>query len=713
MNKDLQEKILSLFEDKIFSPKKISQLYEYCSEYDYKEYEDTIKSMLDEGFLITTPKKQKLTTPANLGYIVGTVMMNKKGFGFVRIENSSDIKQDIFIPKDSLSSAMDKDLVMVKISALATEDENPEGYIVKVLKRNIDHIVGRFQRSNEYGFVIPLSKKITQDIYISQENSGKAKNGDFVKCVITKYASENKNPEGKIIQVIAGKGDKDAYFKSILADYKLPLKFPKSVTKYEEKIPDKISEKQLKGRLDLREKFIFTIDGWDAKDLDDAISIEKIENGNYLLGVHIADVSEYVKYGSPIDKEAFSRGTSVYLINTVIPMLPEKLSNGICSLHPSVDRLTLSCIMEINPDGEVVNHKIAKSVINSKARLVYDNVSDFLENIDDSILNLHKDLKSTLLLANKLADILRKKKHQRGAMDFDFPESSIIMDENGDVTDISIDERRTSNRIIEEFMLITNQTVAEEFFWLNIPFVYRVHEEPSFEKIQSLSQLLSIFGYKLNTKNTVHPKTIQSILEQIENKSEKPLIQTMTLRSMQKAIYSSECLGHFSLALKYYCHFTSPIRRYPDLQIHRIIKDYIDGNINTKTIEKYKSLVKDVAEKSSIREELADSVERDVDDLRKAQYMKKYIGYQFGGIISSITNFGIFIMLENTVEGLVRLYDMTDDYYIFNDKNYTLKGERTGKHYSIGDKVEILVANVSVENREIDFVFAEDKSNID
>lgn len=711
MNQEIKKLILELYNNKKFIPKTIEELYSYVGEFDYNEFKKTIEEMENDALLVRTPKKNKYTTPFNLGYLIGTLSMNKKGFGFVKVKNSD--MQDVFIPKHNISSAMDGDLVMIKITEYATEDENPEGYIVRVFKRNIDTVVGRFQRSKDYGFVIPLSKKITQDIFIDCKNTEKAKDGDFVKCKIINYAKKNKNPEGKILQVIAGKGDKDIYFKAILAEYDLKLKFPDDVIKYLDKIPNEINKIDYETRLDLTNEFIFTIDGWDAKDLDDAISVKRLENGNYELGVHIADVSEYVNYNSPIDIEAFDRATSIYLINTVIPMLPEKLSNGICSLHPGVDRLTLSCIMEINSGGDVVKHKILKSIINSKARLVYDKVSDYLEGLSDDVLNINDELKTVLPLAKELAMILNRKKYQRGAMDFDFPESSIQMDENGEVIDVSMEERRIANRIIEEFMLITNQTVAEEFYYLDIPFVYRIHEKPSLEKLETLSEILSVFGYNLKVRNGIHPKTLQEILEKINDSKEKSLIQTVMLRSMQKAIYSPQCLGHFSLSLKYYCHFTSPIRRYPDLQIHRIIKDHLDGKISNSKIKKLNVIVAKASEQSSFKEQLADDVERDVDDLRKAQYMKKFVGNDFDGIISSITSFGIFVMLENTVEGLIRLTDLKDDYYIYDEKSYTLTGERSGKKYSIGDKIHILVANVSVENREIDFVPANETEEIE
>ena len=523
----------------------------------------------------------------------------------------------------------------------------------------------------------------------------------MVECEIIKFPENDKKAEGRITKIIADKNDKDVYFKAIFEENKLSEEFPKRVLRECEKINE--DDIKADGREDLRDEFTFTIDGWDAKDLDDAISISKLDDGTYKLGVHIADVSEYVRENTALDSEAFNRGTSVYLIDTVVPMLPEKLSNGVCSLHPNVDRLTLSCIMNIDKKGKVVSHNITKSIINSHARLVYTEVSDFLENGDESVLQKGEELRDFLTLSDELAQILRKRRFENGAMDFNFPESSIEMDENRNVVDIRPEERRRANKIIEEFMLIANQTVAEQFFYADIPFVYRVHEYPDVAKLKKLTPILEMFNYKLRIDDDVHPRQLQDLLDKLEGKKEEEVISTLLLRSLKKARYSELCLGHFSLSVKYYCHFTSPIRRYPDLQIHRIIKEFLDGKIDEKRAAYLDTVVKKSALQSSDMEIKADNAENMVDDLRKAQYMKKFVGEDFDAVISSITNFGIFARLDNTVEGLIRYVDMKDDIYNFDEDTLSAVGKHGGKRYSIGEKIKVKVIRTSEEFREVDF----------
>lgn len=682
-----------------------TQLLNMFPEYDADEIEDTLSVLQEEGFLVKTSKKKKYVTPAMVGLKSGKISINKKGFGFV--DTGEEGHEDVFISPKDLGSAMNGDMVVIDIIKEAKDGKNPEGYVKIVAKRGTASVVGRYQRLENFGFVIPLSQKISQDIFISKKEENGARNGDFVKCEITKFPEDGKNPEGIISMIIGDESDKDIYFKSLLAEYNLQTQFPVKVQEEALKVPEMIDKKNFPDRLDLTDKLIFTIDGFDAKDLDDAISIERVGD-NYRLGVHIADVSEYVKEGSAIDDEALNRATSVYLVNTVIPMLPEELSNGICSLHQGVDRLALSCIMDINKSGKVISSKVAKSIINSSARLVYDTVSDYIEDAIEN--NMDKELLESLNIAHELAKILMKAKEERGAMDFSFPESVIIMDEKGDVTDVFAEQRRIANRIIEEFMLITNETIAEKYTKLRLPFVYRVHETPTLEKINSLSETLRIFDYSLKPKDDIKPKELQQMLKDMEGKKEEQLIQTLTLRSLQKARYSKDALGHFSLALKDYCHFTSPIRRYPDLQIHRIIKKHMDGEFDKKETEALETIVADVSEQSSFQEERANEVERDVDDLRKTQYMTRFIGEEFEGMISSITGFGIFVMLENTVEGLVRIADMEDDYYDFDETNYRLVGERSGKTYRVGDRVRIAVVNAVLETRKIEFVLVEEEN---
>lgn len=700
MNPDIKKIITDFFGTQGAAAVSMEKLLNLCSDYKAKDVKNTVNEMIDDYELAVTEKKKKIITARAAGIYPGEISINKKGFGFVNIGDPE--KGDVFVAPPDLMTAMNGDKVIVKITRHQSDDKNAEGYILKVTQRANARIIGRYEQLKNYGFVIPLSQNITDDIFIPQIYENGARNGDFVSCEIIKYPSQSQNAEGKIVRIIGDESDKDIYFKTILAEYDLPLKFPYEVKKAAEKMPAEIDPADFPGRTDFTNEIIFTIDGFDAKDLDDAISVEKLENGNYLLGVHIADVSEYVRENSVIDKEAAQRATSVYLVNTVIPMLPEELSNGICSLTKGVYRLTLSCVMEIDDTGKVVDSKVEKSIIKSSARLVYDDVSDYLENGDKG--NIEETILEKLTLAKELALILMKAKHDRGAMDFDFPESDIVMDENGDVTDVFPEPRRIANKMIEEFMLMANETVAKTFKQLNVPFVYRIHEKPPMDKLTVLSDILKVFDYHIKISPDISPKTLQSLLFKIQGTKQQPLLEMMVLRSLAKAAYSPECLGHFSLSLSYYCHFTSPIRRYPDLEIHRIIKKYLDGKLDGKEMNRLAPIVENVSMQSSAMEERADKAERDTDDLRKAQYMKKFLGEVYEGSISGITNFGLFVMLDNTVEGMIRLADMKDDYYEFDEKNYRLVGEHGGKIYTIGDKIKIQVANASQELRKIDFI---------
>lgn len=700
MDTQIKDRIIAFLSEKYVHPQELGQICAYIEDFDEIKIETILEDMVKDGILVKTPKKQKYTIPEKLGLKTAIILMNQKGFAFARAALD---EPDIFISKSDLMGAMDKDKVLLTITRQSDEEHRAEGKVIEILERNIVKVIGRYQKEKDFGFVIPLSRKITSDIYIPKKFENAAKQGDMVECEIYKYPQDDKNAEGKIKKIIADKNDKDIYFKVIFEENDLSKEFPKKVLKEVDKIQEEISENYIKDRLDLRDKQIFTIDGWDAKDLDDAISIEKNENNNYILGVHIADVSEYVRENTALDSEALKRATSIYLVDTVVPMLPEKLSNGVCSLHPNVDRLSLSCIMEIDPKGKVVNHKVQKSIINSKARLVYTKVSDFLENDDETVLKKGQWLKEKLNLSQELAVILREKRFARGAMDFNFPESSIEMDEYKNVIDVRLEERRIGNKIIEEFMLITNEVIAEQFYWLSLPFVYRVHEYPDVEKLKKLTPILEMYNHRLKIDEDVHPKQLQELLDKLKGQKEEEVISTLLLRSLKKARYSNICMGHFSLSLKYYCHFTSPIRRYPDLQIHRIIKEFLDGRVDEKRSRYLEGVVAKSSEQSSIMEQLADDVERQVDDLRKAQYMQKFVGDKFDGVISSVTGFGIFIRLENTVEGLARFADMTDDRYDFDEINMRVTGRFSGKKYFIGDKVRVKVTRTSEEFREVDF----------
>jgi len=582
-----------------------------------------------------------------------------------------------------------------------------EGEIIRILKRANEKVVGTFENCKKYGFVVPDDQRIYQDIFVSREDFGGAKNGYKVVVEITQWPEGRRNPEGRVIEILGHKNDVGTDILSIIRGHNLPEEFPQEVEAQANKIPDEISEDIIKNRRDLRDRVIVTIDGEDAKDLDDAISLEVLPNGNYLLGVHIADVSQYVFENSYLDKEALKRGTSVYLLDRVIPMLPKKLSNGVCSLNPKVDRLTLSCDMEIDNKGNVVKYDIFESVIKTKERMTYEAVNKILEEDDEELKERYKDLVELFKNMEKLMNILRKKRMLRGSIDFDFKETKIILDEKGKPVEIKTYRRGTSEKIIEEFMIVCNETVAEHMYWKELPFVYRVHEDPDPEKIMALNELVHNFGYSIKGTDEIHPKALQQLLEKITGKREERLISTLTLRSLQKARYDGASLGHFGLASKYYCHFTSPIRRYPDLMIHRIIKEDIHGKLNEKRIKELNEIIPKIAEQSSIRERAAEEAEREVEDLKKAEYMAERIGEEYEGIISSVTSFGFFVELENTVEGLVHVSHMEDDFYIFDEVNHALIGERKRKLYRIGDTVRVRVLSVDVANRSIDFVLAD------
>ena len=690
MTPEIKEKLLGLINEKAYNPLKKEELalifdIHSC---EMPMFNNFLEELQDEGYLIVS-KKGRVMAPSAMGYFVGKFISHRKGFGFV--ESDEEFTQDLFIGSDDINGAMNGDRVMAEIVKPAEEGRRAEGAIVKVLKRENETVIGLFQLSNKnFGFVVPDDKKFTQDIYIPSRYFSGAKDNDKVVCKITVWPTEGRKPEGKITEVIGQKGERGVEIDSIIRAHGLPEEFPRKVLEEADRVIVPIPEEEIKRRMDLRDLKTFTIDGEDAKDLDDAVSIEVLENGNYKLGVHIADVSHYVREHSKLDKEAIKRATSVYLVDKVIPMLPKQLSNGVCSLNPFEDKLTLSVFMEINADGKVIKYDIAESIINSKARMTYTEVSDILEKDDEKLKSTFSNLVEEFHNAEDLARILMKRRERRGSIDFDFPESKIILNSEGKVADIKSYERRISNRIIEEFMLITNETVAEHYFWLNIPFVYRIHETPSPEKMQELGKFVSTFGYTIKGDlEEVHPKALQSIISAIKGKKEEEAISTIMLRSLKQARYSPECSGHFGLAAQYYSHFTSPIRRYPDLQIHRIMKEHLNNKINKKRQEQLVNIVDYASTQSSERERAADLAERDVKDYYKAVYMEDKVGEEFDGVVSSVTSFGMFIELPNTVEGLSRLANMGDDYYIYDEMTYTIIGERTRKTYRIGDPVRL------------------------
>ena len=616
--------------------------------------------------------------------ITGTIEKHQKGFGFIRQEEGADF----FVAPDKMAGAMNGDTVEAEVLPPYMTRRSNEARVIKVLERKTAEVVGTFERHKHYGFVVPDDRKIGEDVFIRKDFFRNAQTGDKVLAKITAYPDAARSLEGKITEVIAREGQPGADVLSLIRAYGLFETFPSRVNaEAKARSKEQITEEMIteSGRLDLRGKRIFTIDGPSAKDLDDAVSIEILPNGNYLLGVHIADVSHYVTEDGYLDREALKRGTSVYLINRVVPMLPKPLSNGSCSLNPGEDKLTLSCIMEIDGEGKVVDHSIRESVIRSAARLVYDDVSDILEKDDPELTKKYIDIADDLKLMGKLAHILRHRRKQKGSLDFDISEAVITLDENENPVSVELEERRTANRLIEEFMLAANETVAEHFFWLNYPFVYRIHEKPDPEKIMDLKTYLMNFGFRLKgSADNIYPKTLADIIADIEDKPYESVVNRVMLRTMKKACYSTECQGHFGLAFRYYCHFTSPIRRYPDLIIHRIIKESITGRMTEEKLAKYKGDTERAADISSKTERKAQELEREVDKMKKAQFMEGHIGEEFDGIVSGVTDFGVYVELANTIEGMAFASELA-------------------RPYQLGEKVRIRVMDARPQERQIDF----------
>ncbi len=705
---------------------------------EYSIFNEVLKK-LEEEYKIQKNRKSKYSLVDSNKYITGVFKANEKGFGFVKIK---DIDDEIYISKKHTKNALNGDTVLIQIlEAEKDSTHNTEGRIVKILTRDKDTVVGVFVNSRNYGFVIPDDRRLGTDIFISKKNFGKARNDSKVLVKITKYPEDGKNAEGKVIEVLGNINEAGVDMLSLIKDYKLPYEFPEAVIEEAEKYREEDIKNDINGRLDLREKEIFTIDGEDAKDLDDAVNVNKLENGNYELGVHIADVSHYVKEGSKLDKEAIIRGTSIYMLDRVIPMLPRELSNGICSLNQKKDRLTLSVIMEINNEGQVVSSEIKKSVINVTRRMSYNEIATILKYVNnkkieevkdvneqiseqkienaneakEKIIKLEKDLKvlkeckpyfEHFKQMEELAKILKQRREKQGSLNLDIPETKIVLDKDGFAIDVKKYELTFANEIIEQFMLTANETVAETFYWLEAPFIYRVHEEPDEDKILELNKFLYNFGYKIKgSKENIHPKAFAEVLEDIKGKEEERVISTLILRTLKVARYESENKGHFGIASKYYCHFTSPIRRYPDLFIHRVISKYLANNYNVseETLEKYSEQSTNYANQSSEREKVAQKVERDSIDIKKAEFMQDKIGEEYIGIVSSITSFGMFVELESTVEGLIRFENLGDEYFIYDENRKTLTGEKTKITYKIGDKVKIRVIHADKITRQIDF----------
>ena len=699
------------------------------------ELEMILADLMAEG-RIECSKRGKYSK-SEIKKMTGTFTAHPKGFGFVSVEGETE---DIFIPESQVNGAMHMDTVEITVSPVTT-GRRREGTVVKVLERGMKQVVCTYEQSKTFGFAVPDNPKFGTDIFIPQERSKGAVSGHKVVVEVTSYGKKDRKPEGKVVEILGHINDPGVDILSLVRAYGLPVEFDEKVLKQVENVAKPVSEADMAGRMDLRDWQMVTIDGEDAKDLDDAVSVT-MDGDNYILGVHIADVSNYVQEHSALDVEALKRGTSVYLVDRVIPMLPHALSNGICSLNQGENRLALSCIMTINSKGEIIDHTIAETVICVDRRMSYTQVKNILEayhaansqdapveEVDgkqddadretesvsdvnvrrqqEALLGEYEALVPMFVRMEKLAGILRGKRMKRGSIDFDFPETKVILDEQGNPIDIRPYDRNVATKIIEDFMLAANETVASDFYWRELPFVYRTHENPDTEKIQKLSTFINNFGYTLHIgADEVHPKELQKLLQKIDGTKEEALISRLTLRSMKQARYTIDNTGHFGLAADCYCHFTSPIRRYPDLQIHRIIKESLRGRLNEKRIDHYEHILPEVAKHSSEMERRADEAERETVKLKKVQYMEQHIGEEFEGVISGVTEWGFFVELENTVEGLVRVTKLTDDFYQYYEDTYELVGEATNRRYKLGQKVLVRVEHCDRIMRTIDFALA-------
>ena len=631
--------------------------------------------------------------------LIGTFISNQKGFGFVEIDGLED---DLFIPESKVNGAFHLDTVRVALVP-NSKGKRQEAEVIGIIERGTTQIVGTYQKNQNFGFVVPDNHKFSSDIFVTNERSKGAVDGHKVVVELTDYGKEGKNPEGKVIEILGHINDPGVDIMSIVKGFGLPTDFPEKVMNQAEKIPETILDSDRAGREDLRDVMMVTIDGEDAKDLDDAVSLT-MEGDNYCLGVHIADVSNYVQENSALDREALLRGTSVYLVDRVIPMLPHKLSNGICSLNQGQNRLALSCIMTIDPNGKVIDYRVVESVICVDRRMTYTSVNKIIEENDEAEREQYKEFVPMFEQMATLASILRKNRKKRGSIDFDFPETKMILDSEGHPIEIKPYERNSATKLIEDFMLIANETVAQYFYWLELPFVYRTHDNPDSEKIMKLATFIHNFGYTIKmSKDEIHPKEIQKLLANIEGKTEEDLISRLALRSMKQAKYTIDCSGHFGLACRYYCHFTSPIRRYPDLQIHRIIKDYLRGRMKEDRKAHYETILADVAAQSSKMERRADEAERETEKMKKAEYMGNHLGEKFEGIISGIMEWGIYVELPNTVEGMIHVSKIPGDYFVYDETQYEMVGSKTGIKYKLGQPVNVIVDSVDKQLRTIDF----------
>lgn len=697
----LTEKIMEILSAHSYKPMNSDELANVLGleKNEKKELRKVIDGLMKDGLVIKI-KKEKIVLPEEYGVYTGRIDVNKRGFGFVA---RGEGKEDIFVPENAMKTAMHGDKVQVKVIRENAGSRRAEGEVLQIIERKNNKIIGVYEESKAFGFVVPEDTKMHHDVFINKKNRNYAENGDVVVVEITKWPEKGRNPEGLITEILGKKGDKGVDILTVVKKYNLPEEFSPEVIGYTDRIPEEVPEKEIERRRDLRHEMIMTIDGADAKDLDDAVSVFRLENGNFKLSVHIADVTHFVKEGSPIDKEAFKRATSVYLLDLVIPMLPKKLSNNLCSLNPFEPKLTLSCDMVIDPQGKVVEYDIYESIIESKLRATYADVTRVLNGEMDETLEKYKEFVPMIKDMEELQHILEKKRERRGAIEFDFPESKITLDKLGKPVDVSLYPREISNKMIEEFMLACNETVAEHMFWAHVPFIYRIHEEPDEEKLKAFTEFSFNLGYPVKLYAGVQPKMLQEILEKVKGQPAEPVLSKLLLRSMMQARYAPENIGHFGLAATYYSHFTSPIRRYPDLQIHRIIKEFLNGELDEKRAKKLIPIVAEASKQASEMERVAVEAERELDALKKAEFMKNHVGETFEGIISSVTNFGLFVELPNTIEGLIHITSLYDDYYVYDDRYMTLIGERSGRKFSLGEKIEVLVSNVNLDSREIFF----------
>lgn len=703
--------IYELICDDFYVPMKFKELAVFLQV--AKEQRDELRAVLEaleeEGKIYLSKKGKYCKGEAH--HIRGTYHATQKGYGFVIVPDS---ESDIYIGEENTNGAFDGDEVEVVITKIpdggSGDGKRREGRIVRIVSRGLTRVVGLYQKkpNKNYGFVIPDNQRIIKDIFIPIEKSDGAVDGHKVVAELTSYGDERSKPEGKIIEIIGHVNDPGTDIMSIVKGYDLPTEFPEKVLNQAARVAKPVSAADMEGRKDLRDWQMVTIDGEDAKDLDDAVSVTR-DGENYILGVHIADVTNYVQENSALDREALERGTSVYLVDRVIPMLPHTLSNGICSLNAGEDRLALSCIMTVNPKGAVIGHEIAETVIHVDRRMSYTSVKKILEDKDEKEIEEYRELVPMFELMKELSSVLRARRHKRGSIDFDFPETKIMLDENGHPVEIKPYDRNVATKIIEDFMLLANETVAEDYYWQELPFVYRTHEAPDDDKIRALATFINNFGYSMHIgPNEIRPKEVQKLLVKVEGTPEENLIGRLALRSMKQARYTPENTGHFGLAANYYTHFTSPIRRYPDLQIHRIIKDNLRGRMKPEKIEHYQSILPEVTKHASETERRADEAERETIKLKKVEYMQKHIGEVYDGVISGITKWGMYVELPNTIEGLIHVANMLDDHYDYNERQYEMVGQHTGKVYKMGQRVYVRVIDADRLSRTIDFEIVEE-----